>query len=80
VGYGDSGSIPHTFFLGEGQNIDVGILKLFLSRKRVDLSHVAQSSPFGSAAQTVVPVPELKNSPLPCDTVEILVVQRHADK
>jgi len=46
VGYGDSGSVPHKFFLREGQKVDVGILKLFLSRKQVDLSHVAQSSPF----------------------------------
>ena len=50
MGYGDSGSVPHRFFLREGQNIDVGILKLFLSRKQVNLSHVAQSSPFASIA------------------------------
>jgi hypothetical protein len=46
AGYGDSGSVPHEYFLREGQNVDVGILKLFLSRKQVDLSHVAQPSPF----------------------------------
>ena len=46
MGYGDSGWPPHTFFLREGQNVDVGILKLFLSRNQVDLSHIAQSSPF----------------------------------
>ena len=46
VGYGDSGSVPHQFFLREGQKVDIGILKLFLSRKQVNLSHVAQSSPF----------------------------------
>jgi hypothetical protein len=40
VGYWD------TFFLREGQKVDVGTLKLFLSRKQVNLSHVAQSSPF----------------------------------
>ena len=81
MGYGDSGSVPHTFYLREGQNVDVGILKLFLSRKQVKLSHVAQSSPFVSSRATgKVVVPEPKNLPLPWDTVEIPVVQRHADK
>ena len=46
MGYGDSGLDPHTFFLPEGRDVDVGILKLFLSREYVDLSEVAQSSPF----------------------------------
>ena len=83
MGYGDSESIPHTFFLRDGQNVDVGILKLFLSTEPVDLSHVAQSSPFvfesgRDAPQTVVP--ELPKLPLPWDTIEIPVVQRRADK
>ena len=66
VGYGDSGWPPHTFYLREGQKVDVGILKLFLSRKEVNLSHVPQSSPFApvgggttvpsSSLQTVVPI------------------------
>ena len=46
VGHGNAGWAPHTFFLREGQNVDVGIVKLFLSRKQVSLSGVAQSSPF----------------------------------
>ena len=46
VGYGNSGWAPHAFFLRKGQNVDVGVLKLFLSRKQVNLSHVAQLSPF----------------------------------
>ena len=46
MGYGDSGSVPYTYFLREGQNVDVGTLKLFLSRNQVNLSHVAQPSPF----------------------------------
>ena len=68
MGYGDSGSVPHSFYLREGQNIDVGILKLFLSRNQVNLSHVSQLSPFqvdstptsessGDTVQTVL-VPE----------------------
>jgi hypothetical protein len=51
VGYGDSGWVPYTFFLRKGQTVDVGTLKLFLSREQVYLSHVAQPSPF-----QVVPV------------------------
>ena len=46
VGYGDSGSVPHWSVPREGQNVDVGMLKLFVSRKQVNLTHVAQSSPF----------------------------------
>ena len=85
VGYGDSGSVPYKFFLREGQNVDVGILKLFLSRKQVNLSHIAQPSPFqvvptGSRGTVPTVVPEPTNLPLPWDTVEIPVVQRRADK
>ena len=46
IGYGDSGWVPHIFFLREGQSVDVGVLKLFLSRNQVNLSDIAQSSPF----------------------------------
>ena len=78
VGYGDDGWAPHTFYLREGQNVDVGILKLFLSRNPVDLSHVAQSSPFLAAHPPSRR--ELTNlRPLPWDTIEIFVVQRRAD-
>lgn len=55
VGYGDSGTVPYTFFLREGQNVDVGVLKLFLSRKHVDLSGVAQCSPFGAQTRYTAP-------------------------
>jgi hypothetical protein len=80
VGYGDSGSVPHSFIVPEGQNVDVGILELFLSRKQVNLSHIAQSSPFkGSRGLTEAVLPEPKSLPLPWDTIEIPVVQRRAD-
>ena len=78
VGYGDSGSVPHTFYLRPEQNVDVGILKLFLSRQQVSLSHVAQPSPF-LAHRAVGPPPEFKNLHLPWDTIDIPVVQRRAD-
>lgn len=85
VGYGDSGSVPHSFYLRKGQNVDVGILKLFLSRRQVNLSHVAQPSPFkvvptGSRGSEKVVLPEPKILPLPWDTIEVPVVQRRTDK
>ena len=81
VGYGDSGSVPHSFFLHERQKVDVGILKLFVSRKQVNLSHVAQPSPFkadstGGRGSTEAILPEPENLPLPRDTIEIALVQR----
>ena len=84
VGYGDSGSVPHTFFLRKEQDVDVGILKLFLSRKQVDLSHIAQPSSFivdglpRDSTEAVLPEPT--DLPLPWDTIEILVVQRNSVK
>ena len=94
VGYGDSGSVPHTFFLREGQNVDVGILKLFLSKEQVNLSHVAQSSPFvplegrltnsslpfdSSCGMVQAAVREGSDPSLPWDTIEIPEVQRLAN-
>ena len=82
VGFGDSGSVPQTFFLREGQNIDVGILKLFLSREWIDLSDVAQPSPFDSiGTRYTIPLAEMKGptkSSLLWDTILIPVVQRRA--
>ena len=53
MGYGDSGTVPQTFYLRKEQNVDVGILKLFLSREQVDFSDVVQSSPFDSESNQV---------------------------
>ena len=81
MGYGDSGSVPQAFFLREGQEVDVGILKLFLSRKQVDLSDVAQSSPFNSiGARFTPPVKEKEPAKLRFfwDTILVPVAQRRA--
>ena len=51
------------FKLREGQNVDVGVIKLFLSRDYVNLSHVAQSSPFNP--EPVQVGGPSTNSPLP---------------
>ena len=56
MGYGDSGWAPFTFFLREGQNVGVGVVKLFLSTERVNLSHVAQLSPFLASVPEPGPV------------------------
>ena len=82
VGYGDSGTVPHTFFLREDQDIDVGILKLFLSRKQVDLSDVIQPSPFVPVGARYT-VPTKVKGPTRVrflwDTILVPVVQRRAE-
>ena len=82
MGYGDSGTVPHTFFLRDGQDVDVGILKLFLSTKQVDLSDVAQSSPFvltGARSSAPAQLKGRNKLRLNWDTILIPVVQRRAD-
>ena len=46
VGYGSGGSVPFTYFARDGQDVDVGFLKLFLTTEYVDFSNIPQSSPF----------------------------------
>ena len=79
VGYGDSGSVPHAFFLRKGQNVDVGILKLFLSREQVDFSDIIQPSPFDSIGARFTAPAKLKGPNslrFQWDTILIPVVQR----
>ncbi|VDC06743.1 unnamed protein product [Peniophora sp. CBMAI 1063] len=49
IGYGTGGGLPHTFFLEEGQDKEVGFIKLFLSTRPIDLSGIVQRTPFGHA-------------------------------
>ncbi|PBK59428.1 hypothetical protein ARMSODRAFT_899249 [Armillaria solidipes] len=46
IGYGASGTVPHMYTLREGQDVDVGFLKLFFSTEYLDLSGIVQGSPF----------------------------------
>ncbi|PBK59440.1 hypothetical protein ARMSODRAFT_899250 [Armillaria solidipes] len=46
IGCGASGTVPHTYKLREGQDVDVGFLKLFYSTEYLDLSGIVQGSPF----------------------------------
>ncbi|KAI0312608.1 hypothetical protein OF83DRAFT_1145252 [Amylostereum chailletii] len=79
VGYGSGGVAPWGCFLRDGQELDVGYFKLFLSTKPVDLSSIPQASPFpGSrareAAQHRSP-PKDKLDTKYSDTIMIAVVQ-----
>ncbi|KAI0315079.1 caspase domain-containing protein [Amylostereum chailletii] len=46
IGYGAGGERPVNYFLREGQSVDVGYLKLFLSTDHIDLRELKQDSPF----------------------------------
>ncbi|KAG7440940.1 uncharacterized protein BT62DRAFT_1080460 [Guyanagaster necrorhizus] len=46
IGYGASGTVPHIYSLREGQDVDIGFLKLFFSTEYMDLSNIVQMSPF----------------------------------
>lgn len=47
VGYGGGvGADPFTFDIPSGQDVDVGYFKIILSTLPVNLSHLAQPSPF----------------------------------
>ncbi|KAK0224175.1 hypothetical protein IW262DRAFT_1459230 [Armillaria fumosa] len=46
IGYGASGTIPHTYIVRQGQDVDVGFLKLGFSTTHRDWSGIVQSSPF----------------------------------
>ncbi|KAG8706557.1 hypothetical protein FRC09_002354 [Ceratobasidium sp. 395] len=50
VGDGYDGGPPFPFGLGEGENIDVGFIKVFWSTDPFQLSSLTQESPFGAQA------------------------------
>jgi hypothetical protein len=75
IGFGDGGSVPFTYGVRDGQNVDVGFLKLFLTTEHVDFSNVPQSSPFNQ-----VRVDREVQSKITSrwDTMLVTVVQRRA--
>jgi len=73
IGYGSGGSPPFTYFIDEGQSVDVGFLKLFLTTEYVDFSDVPQLSPFERGRKIVLR--QRKIQPL-WDTILVPVVQR----
>ncbi|KIK60956.1 hypothetical protein GYMLUDRAFT_43498 [Collybiopsis luxurians FD-317 M1] len=52
IGYGSSGTSPHSYRLRDDQDVDVGYLKLFLTEKYVDFSDIVQKSPFDQGRQS----------------------------
>ncbi|KJA26999.1 hypothetical protein HYPSUDRAFT_35516 [Hypholoma sublateritium FD-334 SS-4] len=51
LGYGANGGDPFSFCLDAGENAGTGFIKVFVSTKYVDMSSLAQLSPFGSSSQ-----------------------------
>ena len=51
IGYGAGGAQPFAYGLSDGQNIDVGCVKIFLSTSPVNLSSIPQPSPFYGAGR-----------------------------
>ncbi|KAK0471052.1 caspase domain-containing protein [Armillaria novae-zelandiae] len=59
IGYGASGTVPHTYTLRKRQDVDVGFSKVFFSMKHIDLSEVVQESPFDGSRTTNVAKPRV---------------------
>ncbi|KAF8452912.1 caspase domain-containing protein [Boletus edulis BED1] len=88
IGYGPGGSSPFTYSLEEGQDVDIGYLKIFFATQPIDLSDIVQPPPFSTDGQSWISEGGRKArevSPLvpsePKDmwfTLDIPVVQRRA--
>jgi hypothetical protein len=80
IGYGSTGTQPHTYTLLPEQDVDVGYLKLFLSTQHVDFSSVEQKSPFelhgGMVGMTTIG--EVKKVSM-WDTKIVTIVQKRKD-
>ena len=77
IGYGASGMVPHMYTLRDGQDVDVGFLKLFYSTEYVDLSGIVQGSPFNTTRGAYRTVPE---SSYLWDSMCVAVVQKRGLK
>ena len=53
VGYRSGGAKGFKFRLCDGQDVDVGFLKLFLTTDYIDYSKLSQTSPFGATQDLV---------------------------
>ena len=82
IGDGDAeeGGRPFAFYLPPEQDLDIGLVKFFVSTRYVDLSWIAQDSPFeggypyGGANRQVPPRMVLANDGW--DTTIITILQR----
>ena len=75
-GYGSGGGAPFVLALHPGHDVEVGFLKLFVGTEYVDLSHLAQLSPFNSARGISQAIISTKVSTW--DTIVVPVVHRKA--
>lgn len=92
IGYGHVGMPPFAYSLEEGQDVDVGYLKIFFATRPIDLSELVRTSPFTDtegrdleeeiarkAKLALLPPTQAPTQSEPVDvwfTVEIPVVQR----
>ncbi|KAK0452860.1 uncharacterized protein EV420DRAFT_1273558 [Desarmillaria tabescens] len=65
---------PWSFGVTEGQDVDVGFLKLFFSTEYLDWSAIVQESPFEGHRQSVAP--SVRKIPSLCHTMCVPVVQK----
>ncbi|KAK0187308.1 hypothetical protein F5146DRAFT_1105099 [Armillaria mellea] len=77
IGYGASGTVPHMYLLREGQDVDVGFLKLFYSTEYVDLAGIVQDSPFTESRGGAQATPESRSL---WDSMCVAVVQKRGLK
>lgn len=78
IGYGAGGGQPYTFFIpDDDQDLEVGFIKLFISTEPVDLSSIAQRSPWDTAVARN-PNKDIRARPVHgvWDTFALAVVQR----
>ncbi|KAK0187320.1 hypothetical protein F5146DRAFT_771205 [Armillaria mellea] len=73
IGYGASGTVPRGYIVPEGQAVDVGFLKLFISTKYVDLSGIVQPLPFSETRGNVVYQPKVVHQ---CFTMRVASIQK----
>jgi hypothetical protein len=76
IGYGSSGSPPFSYLLREGQDVDVGALKLFLSTDYVDYRRIVQKSPFENDQRGPQRVDTSLLKTGSWDTMTLAIVQR----
>lgn len=76
LGYGIRNSGPFNYLLRDGQDVDVGFLKLFLTTEPLDFSDMAQASPFRRDSRVAMHC-QARISAV-WDTILVAVVQRRA--
>lgn len=74
IGYGSGGGRPFSYFLRLDQELDVGFIKLFISTEYVDLSSIAQRTPFDGKRADGRDIHERSANPV-WDAATIAVVQ-----